>query len=239
MKETERAILRGAVQTVTYQNPDNGYAVLILRTEDGDLVTVVGIIPMVMAGERLVVTGHWLMHPTYGRQFEAEFLERLMPETEREILQYLSARTIRGIGPATAQKIVRAFGSRTLDVLENEPEELASVEGISMKKAYAIQGKFLRQVGVRRLMEFLSAHNLPAELSVRIYRSYGDLAMDAIREDPYLMTDPCFGADFSAVDAFALEIGFEPDNEQRVEAGILFELSHNLGNGHVFIPPIS
>ncbi|MBR2080204.1 MAG: ATP-dependent RecD-like DNA helicase [Oscillospiraceae bacterium] len=236
MKETERAILRGAVQTVTYQNPDNGYAVLILRTEDGDLVTVVGIIPMVMAGERLVVTGHWLMHPTYGRQFEAEFLERLMPETEREILQYLSARTIRGIGPATAQKIVRAFGSRTLDVLENEPEELASVEGISMKKAYAIQGEFLRQVGVRRLMEFLSAHNLPVELSVRIYRSYGDLAMDAIREDPYLMTDPCFGADFSAVDAFALEIGFEPDNEQRVEAGILFELSHNLGNGHVFIP---
>ena len=102
MKETERAILRGAVQTVTYQNPDNGYAVLILRTEDGDLVTVVGIIPMVMAGERLVVTGHWLMHPTYGRQFEAEFLERLMPETEREILQYLSARTIRGIGAPQA-----------------------------------------------------------------------------------------------------------------------------------------
>ncbi|MDO4845806.1 MAG: helix-hairpin-helix domain-containing protein, partial [Oscillospiraceae bacterium] len=236
MRETEREILRGAVQTVTFQNPDNGYAVLTLRAEDGELVTVVGVIPMVMAGERLVVTGHWLIHPTYGRQFEAEFLERLMPETERDILQYLSARTVRGIGPATARKIVAAFGPRTLDVLENHPEELSEIDGITRKKAFAIQSEFLRQVGVRRLMEFLSAHGLPAELSLRIYRSYGDLSMDAIREDPYLMTDPCFGADFSAVDAFALELGFAPDHEQRVEAGILFELAHNLGNGHVFIP---
>ena len=232
----ELELLQGTVQAVTFQNPENGYTVLHLMEDCGEMITVVGTIPMAVAGEKLVITGKWGNHPSYGRQFEAEFLERLMPETSREILTYLSSRAVKGIGPVTAERMVAAFGSRTLDILENEPEQLASVEGISRKKAFEVSAEFRRQVSVRRLIEFLSAHGLPAELAVRLYRSYGETALDAVKEDPYLMADPFFGADFAKVDAFAMEMGIEADDEQRVEAGILFELSYNLGNGHVFIP---
>lgn len=234
--EMELELLQGTVQAVTFQNPENGYTVLRLLEDCGDMITVVGTIPMAMAGEKLVITGKWGSHPSYGRQFEAEFLERLMPETSREILAYLSSRAVKGIGPVTAERMVKAFGNRTLDILENDPEQLAEVEGISRKKAFQMSAEFRRQVSVRRLMEFLGAHGLPAELAVRLYRAYGDTAMDAVKEDPYLMADPFFGADFAKVDAFALELGIEADDEQRVEAGILFELSYNLNNGHVFIP---
>lgn len=236
MMEQEYELLQGTVQAVTFQNPENGYTILRLLEEGGDLVTVVGTIPMAVAGERLLITGKWVTHPSYGRQFSAEFLERLMPEGERDILTFLSSRAVKGIGPATAKWLVDAFGARTLDVLERDPEALAAVEGFSRKKAFAVSAEFRRQIGVRRLIEFLSAHDLPADLAVRLYRSYGDLALDSIRQDPYLMADPLFGADFSKVDAFAMELGVAPDDERRVEAGILFELSHNLGNGHVFIP---
>lgn len=232
----ELEILQGAVQSVTFQNPENGYTILRLSAEDGSVVTVVGTIPMAVAGERLIVTGKWIVHPTYGKQFEAEFLERLMPERTAEILSFLSSRAVKGIGPRTAQKLVDAFGERTLDVLERHPEELAAVEGFSRRKALAAGAEFRRQVSVRRLIEYLSSHALPPELAVRLYRSYGDTALDAIRVDPYLMTDPLFGAPFSVVDAFAMELGVPADDDGRVEAGVLFELSYNLGNGHVFIP---
>jgi len=234
--EREYELLQGTVQAVTFQNPENGYTVLRLLEDCGELVTVVGTIPMAVAGERLVVTGTWTAHPAYGRQFTAEFLERLMPQTSREILAYLSARTVKGIGPVTAQRLVSVFGAETLDVLENDPKRLSTVEGISRKKAEALCQEFRRLVSVRRLIEFLAVHSLPPELGVRLYRDYGDAAMDAIREDPYLMADTRYGADFSRVDAFAMSMGVDSDDEQRVEAGVLFELSHNLGNGHVFIP---
>ena len=234
--EKELELLQGTVQSVTFQNPENGYTVLRLLEESGEFVTVVGIIPMAIAGERLVITGKWASHPSYGRQFEAEFLERLMPDNARDILVYLSSHAVKGVGAVTAQRMVKMFGSRTLDILENDPEQLTQVEGISRKKALQMSADFRRQTGVRRLIEFLSAHNLPAELAVRLYKSYGETALDAVKEDPYLMTDPFFGADFARVDAFALELGVEGDDEQRIEAGILFELTYNLNNGHVFIP---
>ena len=234
--EKELELLQGTVQSVTFQNPENGYTVLRLLEESGEFVTVVGIIPMAIAGERLVITGKWASHPSYGRQFEAEFLERLMPDNARDILVYLSSHAVKGVGAVTAQRMVKMFGSQTLDILENDPEQLTQVEGISRKKALQMSADFRRQTGVRRLIEFLSAHNLPAELAVRLYKSYGETALDAVKEDPYLMTDPFFGADFARVDAFALELGVEGDDEQRIEAGILFELTYNLNNGHVFIP---
>lgn len=234
--EREYELLQGTVQAVTFQNPQNGYTVLRLLEDSGDSITVVGTIPMAVVGERLVITGTWGSHPTYGRQFTAEFLERLLPQTAGEILNYLSSRAVKGIGPVTAKRLVQAFGSQTLDVLENQPEELSRVEGISRKKAFDISGEFRRLTSIRRLVEFLAAHSIPAELAVRLYGAYGEKAMDAIRNDPYLMTDPRFGGEFSRVDAFAMAMGVSSEDGQRVEAGVLFELSHNLGNGHVFIP---
>ena len=234
--EQELEILEGTVQFVTFRNSENGYAILKMHAETGELVTVVGTIPMAMAGERLIVTGKWTTHSSYGRQFEAEFLERLLPQRTDEILAYLSSRAIKGIGPVTAKRIVDRFGASSLDILENEPEKLTQIEGISRKKAFDMSGEFRRQSGVRRLMEFLAAHSLPAELAMRLYRIYGDTALEVVQEDPYRMAEPDIGAPFSKADAFALEIGIGPDDSRRVQAGILFELSHNLGNGHVFIP---
>ena len=229
-------MIRGTVQTVVYQNPENGYAVLHVNTEDGQQITVVGTVPMTVPGERLIVTGKWGYHASHGRQFEAEFLERLMPETGNEIFAYLASGAVKGIGEKTAEKILQLFGARALEVLESDPEQLAQIPGISRRKAHEIGESFRRQAGVRRLIEFLTLHRLPPELAVRLFRVYGDLAEDALRDDPYLLTEPYFGADFAAVDAFALELDVEADDERRVEAGILFELSYNLTNGHTFIP---
>ena len=151
--EQELEIIQGAVSAVVYQNYDNGYAVLRLNVGGGQNVTVVGTIPMPSAGERLMVTGKWSSHPSYGRQFEAEFLERLMPQTESEILSYLSGRIIKGIGPVTATRIVRRFGEQTLQIMEREPERLAEITGISKEKARAIGEEFrLRVVDMVRAL---------------------------------------------------------------------------------------
>ena len=138
MAEQEMEILQGAISAVVYQNYDNGYAVLRLSVGGGQTVTVVGTIPMPSVGERLMVTGKWSTHSSYGRQFEAEFLERLMPQTSMEILGYLSSRVIKGIGPRMAARIVDRFGDQTLVIMEREPERLAEVSGISREKARAI-----------------------------------------------------------------------------------------------------
>ena len=263
--EQESQMIQGTVLAVIYQNPENGYCVLKVRTEQGEAVTVVGVIPMCVVGERLAIVGRWTRHQSFGQQFEAEFLERLMPETTSEILAFLSSRAVKGIGPKMAEKIVSRFGEKSLNVLEQDPMQLTQIPGISEKKAQEMSESFQKQSGIRRLIEFLTIYHLPAQLAVRLYRAYGELAQEALRDDPYLLVDPYYGADFAAVDAFALELelpaddpylltdpyysadfsqvdafaialGVSADDERRVEAGILFELSYNLGAGHTFIP---
>lgn len=232
----EQTILHGTVSAVVYQNEENGYAVLRLKTDEGETVTVVGTIPLLAVGERLAVTGKWMRHASYGQQFAADFLERQMPDGADEILAYLSSRAIRGIGPMTAKKLVARFGSQTLEVLEKHPEQLAELPGFSAARAAQINEAFCAQVGLRRLIEFLVGYHLPPELAMRLYQCYGELAVDAVKDDPYLLTEPFFGADFALVDQFALAMGVEADDPRRVEAGVVFELRHNTGNGHVFLP---
>ena len=199
-------------------------------------VTVVGIIPMPAVGERLMVTGKWSNHSSYGKQFEAEFLERLMPQTGAEILSYLSSRVIKGIGPKTAARIVEHFGDQTLIVMEREPMRLAEVSGISREKARAIGDECHQRVGMRQLMECFALHRLPAELAVRAYKLYGESTVELLYDDPYLLMDDALEAPFGAVDRFAIELGIAGDDPRRVEAGILFELNYNLAAGHCFLP---
>ena len=234
--EQELEILQGAVSAVVYQNYENGYAVLRLNVGGGQTVTVVGTIPLPAVGERLMVTGKWSNHSSYGRQFEAEFLERLMPQTTMEILNYLSSRVIKGIGPRMAARIVERFGDQTLAVMEREPERLAEVSGISREKARAIGEEFRLQVGIRQIMEFFALHHLSAELAVRTYKKYGDSTMELLYDDPYLLMDEELEASFGAVDQFAIALGVEGDDPRRVEAGVLFELNYNLTGGHSFLP---
>ena len=236
MTEQELEILQGTIGAVVFQNYDNGYAVLRLRCQGGDAVTVVGTIPLPAVGERLMVTGRWSSHQSYGKQFEAEFLERMLPQTGAEIVSYLSSRIIKGIGPKMAARIVSHFGDRTLDIMEREPARLAEVSGISREKALAIGEEFRLRVGMRQLMEFFTLHQLPAELAVRAYKLYGEQTMELLYDDPYLLMDDGLEAPFGAVDRFAIELGVAGDDPRRVEAGILFELHFNLTAGHSFLP---
>ncbi len=236
MTQQELEIIQGVISAVVYQNYDNGYAVLRLGTGGSQSVTVVGTIPLPAVGERLMVTGKWANHPSHGRQFEAEFLERLMPQTSMEILSYLSSRIIKGIGPKMAARIVQHFGDETLLIMEREPERLAEVSGISRDKALAIGEEFRQRVGMRQLMEFFTMHQLPAELAVRTYKIYGESTVGLLYDDPYLLMDEGLDAPFGAVDRFAIELGVAGDDPRRVEAGILFELRYNLTAGHSFLP---
>lgn len=236
MAEQELEIIQGSIAAVVYENYENGYAVLRLNTGDREPVTVVGTIPLPTPGEKLMVTGRWSTHSSYGRQFEAEFLERLLPQSATEILGFLSGRAVKGIGPRLAARIVDKFGTQTLAIMEREPQRLAEVSGISPERAKVIGEEFRLRVGMRQLMEFFALHHLPAELAVKAYKLYGDGVTDMLYDDPYLLMDEGLDAPFDAVDRFAIELGVAGDDPRRIEAGILFELKYNLGAGHCFLP---
>jgi len=233
---TQRYTIDGTILNLIFQNEENGYTVLRLVTDDGEVITVVGCIPCAAPGENLVLDGVWMTHPQHGEQFKAEQVERHMPTTEAEMLSYLSSGIIKGVGAATAQRLVERFGTETFHVLEEEPERLAAIKGITMKKAKEISEGFRQQTGMRRLLEFLSYYDLPLSLAMRLYRRFGLDAVEAVRENPYLLVDEFYGVDFAVVDEIALSLGFDGDSGRRLEAAVLFELSHNLNNGHVFLP---
>ena len=193
----ERCTVEGAVQSLIFQNEDNGYTVLSLLTEDGELVTVVGCIPCAAPGEGMTVTGVWTNHPSYGPQFAAESVERRMPRTEEEIVSYLSSGILKGIGPATAQRLADRFGADTLAVIEEEPERLQTVKGITARRAMELSAAFRELTGLKRVMEFLARYELPVPLAMQLYRAYGADALPRLREDPYLLTGDAYGVDFS------------------------------------------
>ena len=235
-QEKELLEISGSVDSVIYKNEENGYTVLRLQDENGESVTVVGCIPYATPGETMFVTGAWTTHSVHGRQFKAEFAQRLLPSEDTAIYQYLSSGTVRGIGPATAALIVQRFGRESLDVLENQPERLAEIRGISLDKARQMSKSFRQQAGVRRLMEYICCYELRPVLAMRLYRYYGDKALEQIRENPYLLCTSHVGGSFYEADRLALELGLEEENEGRIRAAVLFELRHNLNNGHCFIP---
>ena len=226
----------GTISHVIFQNEENGYTVLRLVTSDGEAVTVVGSIPCAAPGEDLIVTGRWVNHPVHGDQVEARQVERHMPTTEDEIYNYLASGIIKGVGPSTAGSIIQTFGAASLTVLEEEPEKLTRIKGISARRAQEIGASYRYQTGMRRLLEFLSLNDLPLSLALRLYRRYGGDAMDAVRDNPYLLVDELYGVDFAVMDEIALSMGIAGDSRRRVEAAVLFELTYNLNTGHVFLP---
>ena len=228
--------LTGTVDEIIYTNEENGYTVLRLESDSGEQVNVTGCLPFSAPGEQLIVAGTWTRHPAHGLQFNAEYAERRMPKGAEAVYEYLASRVIKGIGPATASVIVSAFGEKALDVIEREPEKLAGLRGISMKKAVEMSAALRKQLGLRRLMEFLNAHGVKPKYAMRLYRVYGDKAMELLVENPYLLAGTQVGGEFSDADRLALDLGMEGDCAERIAAAILFELQHNSGNGHVFIP---
>ena len=235
-QDTSFQELSGTVETVIYKNEANGYTVLRLRDGSGEAVTVVGCFPFAAPGESMIVSGAWTSHSVHGRQFKAEFAQRLLPTSAGAIYQFLAGGSVKGVGPATASLLVDRFGDKTLDTILNKPEELASVKGISLSKARQISAGFRQQAGLRMLMEFVCSFGLRPVLAMRMYKYYGDKALELLRENPYLLCSALIGGSFGEADAMALELGVGGSSRNRIAAAILFELVHNTGNGHCFIP---
>ena len=233
----ERVTVEGSVDVVIFQNEENGYTVLLLRVDGEDEpITVVGCIPCAAAGEGMTVTGVWVNHPVHGPQLSAESVERRLPQEEEDIVSYLSSGILKGVGPATAQRLVERFGTDTLRVLEEEPERLRTIKGITAKKAMELSEAFRSLTGLRQVMEFLARYDLPVYLAMAVQRTYGDNALQMLRDDPYIPSRAQFGVDFAVADAIAISMGFGGDDPCRLRAAIEYELAHNAGNGHVFLP---
>lgn len=234
---SELVLLDGTVSSVIYRNEENGYTILRLESPDADEeVTVVGIMPGISPGEGLSVHGQWTRHSTYGEQFKAEIVERRMPVGEKALLEYLASGAVKGVGAATARRLLDTFGEDVLTVIEETPEQLTKIRGISPKRAQTIHLSLCQQLAMRRLLDFLSAHGLPLSAAMPLYRRYGDLALNVLRTEPYLLVEDPLFIPFPTADQLAQDLGFAQDDPVRLEAGLLYTLAHNLDNGHVFLP---
>lgn len=232
----EQTEINGIISSVIYLNDENGYAVVRMETDSGEMVTAVGCLPYIAPGEMISAEGSWVTHAQHGRQFKIEQSNRLLPTSADGIYEYLAGSTVKGIGPATAALIVDRFKEKSLDILEMHPEKLAEIKGISLTKAKDLSASFKKQAGVRRLTEFLCAYGIKPLVALKLYRAYGSAALEKVQENPYIISASHIGASFAEADNLALELGIEGDSINRISAAVLFELQHNSGNGHCFIP---
>ena len=235
MLEEKDEIIEGVVVNIVFNNAENGYTVLRLDTIDG-LVTAAGSLPGISQGERLVLSGSWMTHPQYGEQFKSESFEIRPPSGAEDMFRYLASGAIKNIGPAKARDIVDRFGSEALNIIENDPDRLAVINGISLRIARKIGEGYRRQAGLRRLIDFFAFYGIKPLIATRVYKDYGDESIDAVRDNPYLIVSEYYGADFFEADSIAINLGFESDCTERLSAALVYELVHNMGNGHVFIP---
>ena len=210
----ELTFLEGTVSAVIYRNEENGYTILHLDTADGEEATVVGSMPGVSPGEGLGVHGQWTHHSTYGPQLRAEVVERRLPVGEEAVFEYLASGAIKGVGGATARRLVDTFGEDVLTIIEEDPQRLTQIKGISPKRAETIHRSLCMQLSMRRLLDFLSSHALPLQLAMPLYRQYGDLALTALRANPYLLVDDPLSVSFLVADKLALEVGIEAEDPQ-------------------------
>ena len=236
----DKDTVSGAVEHVTYRNEENGYTVCQISREvengETEIVTLVGIMPTVTVGETLNAIGKWSFHQTFGRQFSVEYFEKHLPTSTSAILQYLSSRAVKGIGPKMAVKIVAAFGENTFEIIEKDPARLAKIPGISLAKANSISESFKEQFGVRAVMMFCRDYFGPST-AVKIYKRWGGAAVDMMKQNPYMLCDEISGIGFEKADKVAKNLGIEGDSPQRVRSGILYVLNYNARhNGHTLVP---
>lgn len=235
MENKELEIIEGVVENIVFQNEDTGYIVLEIDVA-GSLVTAVGELGEIYEGERLRLSGNFVSHQTYGTQFKASFCERSLPKGANDIFRYLSSGVIKGIGAKTASAIVALFGDETLEVIEKEPHRLKAVRGISESKAEQIGRDFGKIFGARMVMRELSALSVAAAECIKAYKKFGDRAAALIKDDPYLLCGEEIGVEFEKADEIAKNLGFENQNPNRIRAGLIFVIRHNVGNGHTYLP---
>ncbi|MBQ9416547.1 MAG: AAA family ATPase [Clostridia bacterium] len=240
-KETQKAQeeqYTGSILRVIYKNEDTGYAVCDLGCEQNgpEVVTICGILPYIQEGDSVKLYGKWVLNPKYGRQIQVSSYEKLVPADIESILRYLSSRAIPGIGPKTARKIVDLFGKESFEVLENHPEFLSDIPGISLKKARQISAEFKQKEGFRTTLVFFQKYFGPAVIQ-RIYRQWGSGCVEIARHEPYRLCDEIDGIGFETADRFAREMGVAEDSEVRLKSGAKYCLSTVASqNGHTCLP---
>ena len=234
--ENDAIKIIGNVEDIIFSNEENGYTICNISTGDGDLITVVGYLPFISEGDNIALYGKWVHNPKYGRQFQAETFERTLPADKSSMLRYLASRTIKGIGPKTARKIIDEFGEDAFDVIENHPEWLARIPGINIRKAHEISDDFRNKAGMRQAMLFFRDW-FGAAVTVKIYKKWGSRAVDMAKENPYVLCEEIDGIGFEKADNMASGLGLEHDAPERIRAGVFFTLVRNERvNGHVCLP---
>lgn len=227
--------ITGFVEEIVFCNNENGYCVLDVSC-DGKLITAVGILASVNVGEKLVMNGEWKVHPVFGSQFKVDSFERSLPETSADMLKYLSSGTIKGIGPATALKIIERFGDKTFDVIENTPHLLEQIRGISEDKAQSISKEFKKQFAMREVMIYLEKYGMTATECLAAFKAFGASAVERISENPYILCGERLGISFARADEIADKFANVSNPVYRERAGIVHIIKHNLGNGHTCLP---
>lgn len=227
--------IEGTVESVLFKNESNGYVVIDLDA-GGEIITVVGELGDIEEGEGLILEGTYVTHRKFGTQFRAEYCERKLPDTVVNIERYLASGAIKGIGPGLAQKIVRVFGAKTLDIMEHEPHRLAEVKGISAKKCEEIAAEAQKLFSLRCILSFLSQYEIKSGYAMRVYRKFGTDALTLIKSDPYLMCGDSIELDFRKADSIARDMHIDSNDRRRVIAGVQYILRANAGIGHTCLP---
>ncbi len=227
--------LSGFVEKIKYRNEENGYAILSVESGGEDYV-LVGTFPMISEGEYITAEGHFQLHPTYGEQLAVETYEIKTPEDSASVQRYLSSGAVKGVGEALAKRIVKKFKNDTLRILEEEPERLAEVKGISERLAMEIAGQIEEKRELRRAMLFLSGYGIRMNLAVKIYQRYGDEVYTLLRENPYRIADDLSGVGFQTADEIARRMGVRADSETRIRSGALYVLRLAVQEGHCYLP---
>ena len=235
MQDNALLRLEGVVENIVYRNDENGYTVLEIADGD-DYITAVGNMPLASVGDKVALTGAFTDHRSYGRQFSAQVCEVCRPTESADILRYLSSGAIKGIGPATAQRLVGEFGESTLEVMETQPERVARLKGISKEKALEFASQLRANTGVRTLMLYLGEYGISNTSAVKIYKALGADCVKLIKDNPYILCQGDFGVSFERADFIAKNESLEIDSGVRVRAGLSYVLRHNEGNGHTCLP---
>lgn len=244
MGHSQKASLRGVVERITFQNQENGYTVAKLtpegrqpnRSTHAREIPIVGNMASIQVGESVELLGQWTVHPEYGRQFVVENLRTVLPATIAGIEKYLGSGLIKGIGPVMAKRIVARFGLETLAVIEDHPLRLSETPGIGRKRVDLIRKAWAEQKAIKDVMIFLQGNGVSTSLATRIYKHYGDRAIDIVKQDPYRLAQEIFGIGFLTADKIAQTVGISADAPQRVAAGIAYALNQATDDGHVFLP---
>lgn len=227
--------ITGEVEDIIYQNKDNGYAVFSLQTED-DEVTCVGVVPQLHSGETLVIHGNWTMHPLYGRQVQVQFYEKSMPTTQAGMEKYLASGLLKGVGAKLARRIVERFGDSAFYVIEEKPDLLTEIKGISYDRAQKISHEFCEQHELRRVMLFLQQFEISPAYAMRIYKKYKGRTFEIVKQNPYRLADEVAGIGFKLADRLAAGAGVSADDPNRIKAAIKYVLNHAAGNGDCCLP---